>query len=181
MSQEFGESTAHVDIPKARGGRRPGAGRPRSDVRWYTARGIHPLTAAQVLAEIGDERKLWRRLLSSKDDRVVMQAVVYLTSMRDGKPAQQINVTSTTITLKPEDIERARMIAREIRGEIGDADAIAPRNLALPASPLQVDAHGPALDSAEHSARRGEGTANIMLGDGGGGKLDGDGVAEEVE
>jgi len=38
----------------------------------------------------------------------------FLVSMRDGRPAQQINVTSQTISVSIDDLARARAIVREL-------------------------------------------------------------------
>jgi hypothetical protein len=48
----------------------------------------------------------------------VLDAMKFLTSMRDGRPAQQINLTAANITLTADDVARARAIVREIRGEL---------------------------------------------------------------
>jgi hypothetical protein len=87
------------------------------DARWFRARGINPLTAGEILAKVRDERKLWERVLDSDDDRVLLQALMFLVSMRDGKPAQSINVASTVLHLGPGDIDKARAIVAEIRGD----------------------------------------------------------------
>lgn len=54
----------------------------------------------------------------SDDERVSYQSLVFLVSMRDGRPAQQINVTTQNVTFSTDDIERARAIVREIRGDM---------------------------------------------------------------
>ena len=116
------------------GGKRAGAGRrPRDAEKWIRARGISPASAAELL-ERADERRIWYRLLNSQDDRVVLDAVKFLTSMRDGKPAQRINVTSTQLQLNANDLDRARAIVREIR------DKLPPDAQLGQGSPLQVDA-----------------------------------------
>lgn|SRR5262249_10763349 len=98
------------------GGRRPGAGRrPRQAERWMAARGISPATAAELL-ERADERRIWYRLLNSEDDGIVLRTITYLTDRRDGRPAQQINITSAHVTFTPEEIERAPAVVREITG-----------------------------------------------------------------
>lgn len=104
------------------GGKRDGAGRPslaaivRKDPRWLAARGANPLQAAEVLQHVVDERRAWQRVFNSPDDRIVLQALMFLVSMRDGRPAQRINVTSTQLTLNANDLERARAIVAELRG-----------------------------------------------------------------
>jgi hypothetical protein len=96
------------------GGSRPGAGRrPRDVDRWIAARGLKPATAAEIL-ERADERRIWYRLLHSEDDGIVLRTVTNLTDRRDGRPAQQINVTSLNVQFTPAEIERARAVAREL-------------------------------------------------------------------
>lgn len=95
-------------------------GRPPGKVnqdRWMAARGINPLIASEVLAQCVDERKAWARVLASEDDRVLLSALTFLVQMRDGKPSQSISVTSTNVNLNARDIETARTIVREIRGD----------------------------------------------------------------
>lgn len=105
---------------KPRGGARLGSGRKRvTDEQraiWFKEHGLEPVTASEILAMAG-ERKLWYRMLSSPDDSIVLRGLMYLTDRRDGKPAQQINVTSQNITIAASDLERARAIVAEIRGE----------------------------------------------------------------
>lgn len=103
------------------GGSRRGAGRPsvgsdkyRSEKqRFLEARGISPATAAEIL-DTHNERAIWKRILTCKDVRVQLDAVKFLTMMRDGKPAQRISLTATTVNMTAEDIARARVIVGEI-------------------------------------------------------------------
>lgn len=98
------------------GGKRRGAGRrPRELDKWIKARGLKPATAAEIL-ERADERAIWYRLLRSEDEGIVLRAVTYLTDRRDGRPAQQINVTSINVQYSAEEIARARQVARELMG-----------------------------------------------------------------
>ena len=83
--------------------------------KWYAARGVAPMVAAEILKHV-DELRYWRRYLASEDDNISMRAMMFLVSMRDGRPPQQINVTSTNLTIDARDVERAREIVREIRG-----------------------------------------------------------------
>lgn len=108
------------------------------DERWFAARGINPLHAAEILAHVIDEKRVWKRIFESDDPRVVLQAMMFLVSMRDGKPAQQINVTSLGVTISTDEIEKARAIVREIvRGDVhvpsvhGEEIANAPAPLML--------------------------------------------------
>lgn len=116
MDENQGISTQ--GIKALHGGRRTGAGRKRLDfdARRFEARGINPLYAMEILARVADERKIWTRLLNSPDDNVVLRAMTFLMSMRDGKPSQQINVTSKNISISANDLATARDIARELSG-----------------------------------------------------------------
>ena len=101
------------------GGKRGGAGRrPRDIDRWIAARGLKPATAAELL-ERADERRIWYRLLHSKDETVVLRALTYLTDKRDGRAAQQIKVTTVGVTVSAEQIERARSLVRELNCQVG--------------------------------------------------------------
>lgn len=96
------------------GGRRPGAGpRPRDVDKWIAARGLRPASAAEIL-ERANERAIWYRLLHSTDDAIVLRAIAYLTDRRDGRAAQQINVTSLGVTVTADDIAKARASVREL-------------------------------------------------------------------
>jgi hypothetical protein len=96
------------------GGRRPGAGRrPRDVEKWIAARGLKPATAAEIL-ERADERRIWYRLLNSEDEGVVLRTITYLTDRRDGRAAQQINITGAVAHFTPAEIERARAVVREL-------------------------------------------------------------------
>jgi hypothetical protein len=57
--------------------------------------------------------------LEQMDDwRTVAELMKFWLQMRDGRPAQQINVTSTTVTFSGAEIARARAIARELGGRL---------------------------------------------------------------
>src|SRR5580693_10456588 len=88
------------------GGRRTGAGRRLRNVeKWIAARGLKPATAAEIL-DRADERRIWYRLLHSDDDNVVLRTITYLTDRRDGRAAQQINITGAVAHFAPEEIGR---------------------------------------------------------------------------
>jgi hypothetical protein len=96
------------------GGKRRGAGRrPRDLDKWIAARGLKPATAAEIL-DRADERRIWHRLLHSEDENIVLRTVIYLTDRRDGRPTQQLNVTSLNVQFTPEEIARARAVVREL-------------------------------------------------------------------
>ena len=102
--------------PSGWGGKRRGAGRrPRDIDRWIKARGLKPASAAEIL-ERADERAIWYKLLHSDDEAIVLRTITYLTDRRDGRPAQQINVTSVNVQYSDEEIARARQVVRELAG-----------------------------------------------------------------
>jgi hypothetical protein len=115
------ESSENQTAQGRRGGARQGAGRKRMnyDARTLSARfaGYTPMHAGVILSQCCDERKVWTRILTSEDDRCVLAAMQFLVSMRDGRPAQQINLTSFNLSVSAEDIASARAIVRELRGE----------------------------------------------------------------
>jgi predicted transcriptional regulator len=84
--------------------------------KWFSARGLKPATAAEIL-ERADERRIWYRLLHSEDEAIALRTVMYLTDRRDGRAAQQINVTSLGLTVSADDVAEARAIVRELRGD----------------------------------------------------------------
>ncbi|MGH9499622.1 MAG: hypothetical protein ACRD3L_10825 [Terriglobales bacterium] len=114
MTPTAAESTEQPPQRQGWGGSRRGAGRrPRDVDKWVAARGLKPASAAEIL-DRADERRIWYRLLHSEDEGVVLRAVTYLTDRRDGRAAQQINVTSVGVQFSPEQIERARAVVREL-------------------------------------------------------------------
>ena len=96
------------------GGKRRGAGRrPRDIAKWIAARGLKPASAAEIL-DRADERRIWYRLLHSEDENVVLRTIIYLTDRRDGRSAQQINITQIGVQFSLEEIARARAVIREL-------------------------------------------------------------------
>jgi hypothetical protein len=65
------------------------------------------MSAAEIL-ERADERSIWYRLLHSDDEAIVLRTVMYLTDRREGRPAQQINVTSPGVTISADEIAQAK-------------------------------------------------------------------------
>jgi hypothetical protein len=99
---------------------------------------------------------------------------MFLVAMRDGKPAQRINVTSTNLQLNASDLERARAIVAEIRGDSSQLmteSASAGNGLD---APRLGTAQGIVVESEESTTNRGEEKASIMLGATEGGNSDGD-------
>ena len=157
------------------GGARDGAGRPRgrgdsgprlaggeleARLRRLVRTGS---TARDVLEAVGD-RELWLRLLSEAeadgDWHIVADALKFLTQMRDGRPAQQINITSQHLTLSAHDISRMREVVRELRAGAapmlpaipapGDPSAQSHGEISSPAAPMHdaiADAPARADDS----------------------------------
>lgn len=123
------ESTEQPQSPRSGwGGSRRGAGRrPRDLEKWIAARGLKPATAAEIL-DRADERRIWYRLLNSDDDGIVLRTITYLTDRRDGRAAQQINVTQFGVTVTADEIAKARAIVRELRGNgpMLDSQALLP-------------------------------------------------------
>src|SRR5215472_16546227 len=76
--------------PKQRGGRRPGAGRKVKRIKTLAKR-CDKSTAAMILAVV-DEQSKWLEFIDSDDQRLALDAMKFLTQMRDGRPKQQINV-----------------------------------------------------------------------------------------
>jgi hypothetical protein len=68
------------------GGKRPGAGRPKGARSLAQKKAID--MAAQVLAEV-DQVQIWKKLLKSKQEKIVLGAIQYLTDRAHGKPAQR--------------------------------------------------------------------------------------------
>lgn len=146
------------------GGRREGAGRRglvRSilrDTRFAKARGIDPLYASEVLAHVIDERRAWQRIFQSPDDRVLLDALKFLTLMRDGKPAQRIHVTSTSVQVTLDEVSKARAIVAEILG--------------TPLLPERMESESEQTANGEESANA---PTSIMLSGDQGGEMGGSG------
>jgi len=70
-----------------RGGKRTGAGR-KPGARALVTR----CKAEAVLATVNEE-KIWQRLMRSRNDRIVLDSLKYLTDRRDGKAVQAMEVS----------------------------------------------------------------------------------------
>lgn len=78
------------------GGKRRGAGRPAKPVKI-----VRKVLAEGILAAI-DEKAIWVTLLKSKDERIRLDTLKYLTDRRDGRAPQGVNFTEeTTIRIMP--------------------------------------------------------------------------------
>lgn len=72
------------------GGARTNSGPKAGASKYRRLREMRKITAHEILSQ-HDEYKLWARFLYSKDEHVAIQALVYLTTQRDGRAYQQIN------------------------------------------------------------------------------------------
>lgn len=72
----------------ARGGRREGAGRKPHKMKGLLKQ-LPPDSAALILADM-DANKKWRDLADSKDERIVLETLKYLTDRAYGKAKQVI-------------------------------------------------------------------------------------------
>jgi hypothetical protein len=106
---EFIDSDDERVALKQRGGRRPGAGRKVKRIKALVKR-CDKVTAAMVLAAV-DEQSKWLEFIESDDERVALDAMKFLTQMRDGRPKQQINVEDDKAR---EAAERAAMSTEEL-------------------------------------------------------------------
>jgi hypothetical protein len=74
-------------MPK--GGKRPGAGRPKGSLNKVKL--VATDIAAQALASI-DQAKAWKELIQSKDERIRLEALKYLSDRAYGKASQSVNL-----------------------------------------------------------------------------------------
>ena len=83
--------------------------------------GVLQGTSRQVLAALGDAR-YWLEVIGKLEDdydyRTIAAIMQFHQSMRDGRPAQQVNLTSFNLSVSADDIAQARQIVRELRGEV---------------------------------------------------------------
>src|SRR6516165_1244518 len=77
-----------------RGGKRPGAGRKPSTIKGI-ARKLPGETAELLLFEIKAQSK-WVALANSKDERIALETLKYLTDRAYGKARQSIEATATS-------------------------------------------------------------------------------------
>jgi hypothetical protein len=94
----LGDLISQMEGPKSiakRGGRRPGAGRKPSTIRGIVRR-LPKDTAELVLAEINANHK-WVELARSKDERIVLEVLKYLTDRAYGRPRQSVEVENVTL------------------------------------------------------------------------------------
>src|SRR5579872_4280870 len=70
------------------GGKRAGAGRKLG------ARALVTRSKAEAVLETVNEEKIWQRLLRSRNHRIVLDSLKYLTDRRDGRAVQAMEVSS---------------------------------------------------------------------------------------
>jgi hypothetical protein len=76
----------------ARGGKRPGAGRKPSTIKGITKK-LPRESAELLLAEI-NANSMWLVLAKSKDERIRLETLKYLTDRAYGKARQSIDATA---------------------------------------------------------------------------------------
>jgi hypothetical protein len=100
---EKSSSPRHGGKRPGTGGKRPGAGRKRGSMDRLTAlkkagelnllprsAAAEAVKAADILASV-DEKALWQKWL--KDEKRGLEALMYLTDRRDGRPRQAVEVS----------------------------------------------------------------------------------------
>lgn len=119
---------------EGRGGYRIGAGRPKGSkdrgarltgrelakrLERLQLSGAMGGTSSKVMHALGDA-EYWitviTKLEEQEDWQTLTKVVMFHQQMRDGRPAQQINITSQSITYSADEIARARAVARELMG-----------------------------------------------------------------
>jgi hypothetical protein len=84
-----------VNLTGSRGGKRPGAGRKPSTIKGI-AKKLPRETAEILLTEINANSK-WVVLADSKDERIRLETLKYLTDRAYGKPRQSIEATAALV------------------------------------------------------------------------------------
>jgi hypothetical protein len=131
-------------MPRARGGKRPGAGRKPN---YFKRLGIKAITAAEILAH-HDEPELWKGLITHKSPDIRLRTMQYLTDRRDGKAKQAVEVSGGL--LHAHTAYRDPKIAALSAEELTALDALT-KKLALPApdtSQNQIESNT-AIEDAE--------------------------------
>ena len=156
-----------------RGGFREGSGRPvgsksrgapltRDELKIRLQRlvdnGALGNTSRAVLAAIGVEEtwiRLMTRMEQEGENSQLSDALKFHQQMRDGRPAQQINVTSMSVRFSADEIARARAIVREM----------------VPQTPLPDDTRPPTRADAPDDAVQVVESKRLMLRDGQGARI----------
>jgi len=82
-------------MPK--GGRRPGAGRPKGSLCKKKLASVD--IATKILVAI-DQKKAWMDLMSSNDERIRLEALKYLSDRAYGRPAQSVQLQGDAESFK---------------------------------------------------------------------------------
>jgi hypothetical protein len=82
----------------SKGGRRPGAGRKPSTIKGI-AKKLPRESAELLLAEINANSK-WVVLANSKDERISLETLKYLTDRAYGKARQSIDATASLVPIR---------------------------------------------------------------------------------
>lgn len=125
-----------IEFKRARGGKRPGAGRKPN---YFKRLATKPLTAAEILAQF-DERGAWKRFLTHPDPEIALKAQMYLTDRRDGKPRQAVDVSGGI--MHAHTVYRDPRLAELSHDELLTLDALT-QKLALPAPSPDAAQDGP--------------------------------------
>lgn len=168
-----------------RGGYRQGAGRPIGSkdrgtrlgkvelvrrIARLESLGVLQGTARRVLEALGGDEYWLRvidRLEAADNHEKIASLMQFLLQMRDGRPPQQITVTNIGIKFSPDEIARARAIARELVPQPPIADA----HLVEGSTPLSKSRVGD--EAFAKSSPPAAPAAPLMLSEKAGGKLDG--------
>ena len=109
---------------KQRGGRRPGSGRKVKRIKSLVKR-CDKVTAAMILAAV-DEQSKWLKFIDSDDERIALDAMKFLTQMRDGRPKQAVDMNdarqrleSLTTRSDEELIARSRTLTDALKKKVG--------------------------------------------------------------
>lgn len=166
-----------VNESNGRGGLRQGAGRPvgsrdrgkrmsKSELLTRLSRleslGVLQGTARRVLAALGGDEWFIRIITKLEDEGETVKAAQmgqFWAQMRDGRPAQQITVTSIGARFSADEIARARSVIRELVAPVSQA------RVSESVSDESIASCSPRMD----------GETPLMLGDGQGPRTGGEG------
>ncbi len=133
-----GNQIIPVEEKALRGGYRTGAGRPKGSRggKILTGRelglrlerlqraGTISLTSGRVLQAVGDA-EYWLHLIAqlerAEEWGMLVDVLKFHQQMRDGRPPQQINITSQSVTYTPDEIARIRAVARTLAAPVASA------------------------------------------------------------
>jgi hypothetical protein len=139
--------------------------------------GVLQGTSRRVLAALGDDA-YWLEIIDKLEQADNWEKIASLLQfhlqMRDGRPAQQINVTSIGVKFSADEIARAREIARELIPS-NTLDNKPPHADAAPAEVTKTHllSEGVSDEPFAGRSRRTDGEDSIMVSAKAGGKSDG--------